>query len=216
MADTKREFIELPHGDSYIERLVQIPEKIRVDDDQFYRIWNLHPEEKGEVMMFGKKVKTPRWQQSYGEAYDFSGMKHSALPLPGGYLTCLLGWVREDSGEKYNQILVNWYSDGSHYIGKHADDESQLVKDSAIYSFAYEEKINTAEHPKYRPREFVVESYSPLKNIPKYRRVFPMPNNSLLIMGGEMQKHYKHSVPKRALSTSPGKRINITFRLFKK
>jgi alkylated DNA repair dioxygenase AlkB len=42
-----------------------------------------------------------------------------------------------------------------------------------------------------------------------------MKNNSLIIMEGEMQKRYKHEVPKRSLSKAPLPRINITFRLFK-
>lgn len=33
-------------------------------------------------MMFGKKVYTPRYQQSYGVPYQFSGLVHEALPFP--------------------------------------------------------------------------------------------------------------------------------------
>ena len=40
-----------------------------------------------------------------------------------------------------------------------------------------------------------------------------MPNNSLIIMGGEMQKYYKHSVPKRSVKKVAKTRINMTMRL---
>jgi len=190
--------ITLPHGDSWVWVFPTIPEDIRIDDSTFERLWNSHPEKKGEGIIMGRTVEFPRWQQSYGQGYSFTGMHHSALPITDPYMTQLLEWVCTHSGEPYKQILVNWYSDGNHYIGPHSDDERQLVPGSSIYSFSYGQE-----------RDFVIKSKDGT-----YRNVITMPNNSLLIMGGDMQKYYKHSVPKRALSKCADKRINITFRLF--
>jgi alkylated DNA repair dioxygenase AlkB len=190
--------ITLPHGDSWVRVYPTIPDGIKVCEKTYEQLWNLHPEEYGEGVIFGKVTKFPRWQQSYGQGYSFTGMMHEALPVEDPYMVKLLNWVQEDSGLPYKQVLINWYQDGNHYIGPHSDDEKQLVPQSAIYSFSYGQK-----------RDFVIKSKDG-----SYRKVISMPNNSLIIMGGEMQKYYKHSVPKRALSTCPKSRINITFRLF--
>ena len=34
----------------------------------------------------------------------------------------------------FNHVLINWYNDGSHYIGPHSDSEAQIVEDSPIVS----------------------------------------------------------------------------------
>ena len=63
------------------------------------------------------------------------------------YLKKILKWVNKHSGLSYKQILCNWYENGNHYIGPHSDDETQLVKNSAIYSFSFGQE-----------RDFVIKS----------------------------------------------------------
>ncbi|RZA06220.1 MAG: alpha-ketoglutarate-dependent dioxygenase AlkB, partial [Proteobacteria bacterium] len=46
---------------------------------------------------------------------------------------------------------------------------------------------------------------------PKTSRELVLNHGSLLIMGGEMQHAWEHSVPKTA--KDPGPRINLTFRV---
>ena len=112
-------------------------------------------------------------------------------------------WVRGHSEilygkrQEYRQLLVNWYGNGEDYIGAHSDNERGLKENSAIYSFSSGQE-----------RDFVIKS-----NDGTYRRIFNMSNNSLIIMGGEMQKHYKHSVPKRSIKKCGETRINMTMRL---
>ena len=127
-------------------------------------------------------IETPRWIQSYGNNYNFSGMNHDSLPVPE-ILQPLLNWVNQKEPDfEYNGILVNWYQDGSHYIGPHSDDESTFIKDSPIYAFSF----GTS-------RNFNIISKN--KNIDeKYK--FSLENNSLIVMGGECQKYYKHSISK--------------------
>lgn len=189
-------------GNSWYKFIESIPADLQVDTDLFEHLWSLHPHELGEVKIFGKITKTPRWQQSYGRDYKFSGMNHHALPIEDPYLIKLLEWVKKDSGIEYNQVLINWYQDGNHYIGKHSDDERDLVSGDPIYSFSFgqERDFRITNKPK---SEFQI---SPIK--------IKLPSNSLIIMGGDMQKHYHHEVPKRALSTCPLRRINITVRHF--
>ncbi|AYV84472.1 MAG: alkylated DNA repair dioxygenase [Hyperionvirus sp.] len=187
----------LEEGQSSIVRYEVIPKEITVDDETFEKLWELHPEEFGKIKIMGKVIYTPRWQQSYGKNYKFSGMDHPAMEVPKGYTEKLLKWVCDHSGKNYSQVLINWYADGNHYIGWHSDDERDLVDNSDIYSFSFGES-----------RDFIIKSKKK-----DFKETFNVKNNSLIIMCGETQKYYLHSVPKRVKSR--GRRINITFRLFR-
>src|SRR6056297_1377479 len=107
-----------------------LPVKI-LENLDFEQLWNLHPEEKGTVKIFGKPTKIPRYQQSYGINYFFSGMEHDCEEVPG-----ILNPIVElfnsseyvDEETHFNQVVVNWYTDGSDYIGPHSDNEKQIVK----------------------------------------------------------------------------------------
>ncbi|MHB1952683.1 MAG: alpha-ketoglutarate-dependent dioxygenase AlkB [Sulfobacillus sp.] len=167
-------------------------------DRLFASLWDLRPPEYAKVRMFGKIVETPRWQRSFGKPYFYSGMQHDASPIEHPYLLRLLDFVRRDSGRDYQQILMNWYLDGRHYIGPHADETKHLVPNSTIYSFSFGAE-RTFRVTKKDDGSLVAD--------------FPMAHGSFLLMGGEMQKWYKHQVPKCASVRSP--RINVTFRLFK-
>lgn len=187
----------LKEGKSWFIR-ASLPSEISLSKTGFEEIWNMKPKDRAATKIMGEIHRANRWNQSYGKSYKFSGIDHPALPIENPFMKSLLDFVRFHSGEKYNQILVNWYADGSDTIGFHSDDEKSMVKNSPIYSFSFGQG-----------RDFVIKS---IKGEEKYTLF--LENNSLVIMGGEMQSHYKHSVPKRALSKCPGRRINFTLRLF--
>ncbi len=190
--------ILLPHGQSWVEIFEHIPEKIQMNKIIFERIWNQHPSNYAEGFMFGREMAFPRWDQSYGQDYTYSGKIHKSVPIEDDYLVAVIEWVCFHSGKKYKSMLINWYQDGNHYIGPHSDLEKNIVKNSSIYSFSYGQD-----------RDFVIISKDKT-----YKKKICMTDGSLIIMAGEMQKYYKHCVPKRSISTCPGRRINITFRLF--
>lgn len=100
----------------------------------FDDLWRLHPEEYGTVSYGGKVVRTPRWQQTYLKDYYFSGCVHKALPLPPQFQP-FYDWADTIAYDnmKFNQVLVNWYANGNHYINRHADNELQLVRKSSIF-----------------------------------------------------------------------------------
>jgi alkylated DNA repair dioxygenase AlkB len=183
--------------DSWIE-IGALPDDIQVD---FEAIWNLHPPEFAEAIMCGRKVKTPRWQQSYLRSYFFSGLKHDALDLPEE-IQPILDWANSLGVEpKFNQVLINWYENGLHYIGPHSDDVRPLVKRSPIFSISLGET-----------RVFRVKSKIPGRVID-----IPMPNRTVLVMGGDMQSEFTHEVPKVSgkRGAKLGRRVNITFRVFR-
>ena len=199
--------IDLPSGRSWILS-GRMPDELLMDADTYQSLWSIHPEEYNTIIMRGKPVKTPRWQQSYGQAYYYTGLMHEALPVEHPYLKKIMAWVNKHSGACYKQLLINWYKDGSHYIGAHSDDETQLVPGSSIYSFSF------GQQRTFRVTSKADESNKKLPAAQKFKLDIPLKNNHMVVMCGDMQRECKHAVPKRALSTAPGTRINITLRLF--
>ena len=176
----------------------------------FSDLWELHPEEKGKVKMRGKIISTPRWQKSYGKNYNFTGLNHVADPIPL-ILQSLLIWINnlskytDESNSKFNQILLNWYENGHHYIGAHSDDERQLYPHSPIIS------ISLGATRLFRIRKKIKGS----KERPIIKNI-PLINRKVLIMGGKMQEDFTHEIVKVGGKKGEriGRRINITFRQF--
>lgn len=195
----KNNKITLPDNESWIKYYEKLPDQLLVNKKLFDELWNLHPEKRSTIIMRGKEIEVPRWQESYGKDYYYSGKLHIGHEISHSYFKNLLQFVQSHSKKNYQQILVNWYSNGDNYIGHHSDDETQLVNNSSIYSFSFGQ-----------PRDFVIKS----KKDPDYKKVIKLENNSMVVMGGKMQKNYTHSIPKRSVKKCPYRRINITFRLF--
>ena len=165
----------------------------------FDTLWALHPANLGQIKMYDKIIETPRYSQCYGVPYWYSGMLHtptSNLPVE---FEPFKAWAK-DIGT-FNQILINWYESGEHYISKHTDDEKQIVPNSPILSISLG-STRTFRIRKIKNKEIILD--------------LPMPDQSYVIMGGEIQKHYTHEVPKTVSKKTPvGQRINITFRTLK-
>lgn len=172
----------------------ELPSNLLMNPALFKELWDLHPEELGKVKMLGKVIDTPRYQANYGKEYFYTGILHQANVIPHDYLKELLAWVCENSGEQYEQMIINWYRDGSDYIGPHSDSETGLVPNSTIYSITFG-----------GTRDFVIRAKTG-----NYRKVLSLKENTVLKMGGSMQRYFKHEVPKRAYALP---RINVTFRL---
>eukprot|EP00808_Paulinella_micropora_P023248 g995.t1 len=169
---------------SWVEQHCELPESLQLNSlAEFERLWELRPQELGTFMLMGKLRNVPRYEKNFGEVYTYGGVEHAAAPVPA-VLQPYLNWVEKREGHKYAQLLVNWYDGPDHSMGKHADDERELDLSVSIYSFSF--------HTGPVPRRFQV--------YPKQggARVLdlPMPHNSLLVMGGDMQRQYKHAVPK--------------------
>jgi alkylated DNA repair dioxygenase AlkB len=180
----------------------KLPDELSSVD--FDVLWNLHPEEHGIIKIMGNEIPVPRWQQTYIKDYYFTGVQHKALKLPSEFKP-FYKWAKKlcpDDNVRYNQALINWYKDGSHYIGAHSDDERLLVKNSNILS------ISLGETRIFRIRNKQTKEI--IKNI-------PLKHGTYIIMGGTMQSRYTHEIVKvtgdKALKMKP--RINITFRIFK-
>ena len=193
----------LESGNCWIE-LGDLPAHLCIETAStvFADLWDMHPRDKHIIYLDGEEWETPRWQQSYGLSYAYAGTVNKALPLTP--LQQYLDWANEnlrdydEQGKEqvFNQILINWYENGEHYIEYHSDDTTQLIPDSPIITISY-----GAE------REFKIRRKDHV-----YEKEILLQTNTYMIMGGEFQKYYEHAIPKSEQVRE--KRINITMRMF--
>ena len=149
------------------------------------------------VNIFGKRIVTQRKVAWYGDRpfeYSYSKTKRTALPWTED-LKKLLRMVSEETGVKYNSCLLNLYHNGEEGMGWHSDDEKELLRDGTIASVSF-----GVERPFFFKHKKTKEKIEVL-----------LENGSLLVMGGAIQRHWLHSLPKRKNIHRP--RINLTFRM---
>jgi len=162
----------------------------------FEKIWNLHPEEYHIISIHGKDVPTPRWQQAYGENYQYTGRVNTALPIPE-LLRELHDWCKENIDERLNGLLLNWYDgEKGHYIGKHRDSTINMVKGAPIVT------ISLGDFRPFRLRPFRGKGYQD----------FGAENGSVFIMPYDTNKAFTHEVP--AMKKYIYRRISVTLRAF--
>ena len=150
--------------------------------------------------MFGKQIYQPRYTAWYGDSdkpYTYSGLTLQPKPWNKG-LRYLKNEVDKIAGVTFNSVLMNWYRDGEDYMGWHADDEKELGKNPVIAS------VNFGA-----TRRFLLRR----KDDKKLKIEFPLKHGSLLIMKGELQHYWQHSVPKERKVKED--RFNLTFRVIK-
>jgi len=151
---------------------------------------------RSEVHLFGRKVPIPRLNTWYGDrGYSYSGTRFEAKPWTPE-LSRLKRKIEAYSGLKFNCVLINWYRDGQDSMGWHSDNEASLGKSPQIASVSLGEC-----------RKFSLREISDKNN----KRTIMLEDGSLLLMLGETQTLWQHSLPKtRTLMSS---RLNLTFRL---
>ncbi|PWY94217.1 hypothetical protein BO94DRAFT_325050 [Aspergillus sclerotioniger CBS 115572] len=115
-----------------------------------------------------------------------------------------------DDGTKYNFVLVNYYASGEDSISYHSDDERFLGPRPTIASISLgERRAFLLKHKVGATGEVGNGAGKPLK--------FPLASGDMLVMRGDTQANWLHSVPKRKGTHGGGAagvmgRINITFR----
>ncbi|PWY79332.1 DNA repair family protein [Aspergillus heteromorphus CBS 117.55] len=111
-----------------------------------------------------------------------------------------------DDGTKYNFVLVNYYATGDDSITYHSDDERFLGSNPNIASISLGGKRDflLKHKPPTGSDADGIEGMKPLK--------FPLDSGDMMVMRGETQSNWLHSVPKRKGGQGVLGRINITFR----
>ncbi|MCX2838216.1 alpha-ketoglutarate-dependent dioxygenase AlkB [Salinimicrobium sp. MT39] len=153
-----------------------------------------------EVMIFGKKIVTARKTAWYGDRefeYTYSKMtKKAKLWIPE--LLELRKRVEEVTGLEFNSCLLNLYHSGEEGMSWHSDAEAELGKQPAIASVSLGVE-----------RRFVFKHKTSAEKIE-----LQLEPGSLLLMTGDTQKNWLHSLPKSKRIKEP--RINLTFRNIKR
>lgn len=152
------------------------------------------PWQQERINIFGKSVLQPRLQAWHGDAaYTYSGLTMTPYPWTPELLT-LKARCEAIAEVTFNSVLANLYRDGQDSMGWHQDNEPELGRNPVIAS------LNLGES-----RRFL------LRNLHcKTQIEYDLSHGALLIMAGELQHHWRHSVPKT--SKPKGERINLTFR----
>lgn len=149
------------------------------------------------IRMYGKTIPLPRltsWYGDPGKAYMYSGIKTGPNEWNKGLLY-LKNKVEKSAQTRFNSVLLNWYRNGEDSVSWHADDEKELGKNPIIASLNFGET-----------RDFIIR-----KNDDHSKKItIPLKHGTCLIMRGEIQHFWQHSVPKR--KKIKGSRFNLTFR----
>jgi alkylated DNA repair dioxygenase AlkB len=149
------------------------------------------------IKLYGKRIPLPRltsWYGDSGRAYTYSGIRSEPNQWNKGLLF-LKGAVEQCAGVEFNSVLLNWYRDGEDGLSWHADDEKELGNNPTIASANFG-----------ATRDFLVRC----KDDPSQKLTLPLKHGTLLLMKGELQHFWEHSVPKR--KGVRGSRFNLTFR----
>lgn len=166
-------------------------------------IQGIVPWEQPTLRICGRQLEAPRMTAWFGPAsYSYSGYTHAAREMPT-WLYALASRLRLETGERFDSVLLNLYRDGSDSVGWHADDEPELGPDPTIASLS----LGAPRRFAIRPRELGRRSgYTP----PDAGWTLELGDGDLLVMSGESQRAYLHSVPKTTREVGP--RINLSFR----
>lgn len=166
-------------------------------DDLFAWMSAHAPWQREAPVIFGKPHEVRRRTCAIGEpglTYRYSGVDRIAVAWPE-LMHAVVVRLRRELGAPFNFGLCNLYPDGEASIGKHADAERDIVRDSPIVGLS----LGAA-------RDFVLYDR-------REQRVaeVALEHGSIVVMEGGTQRHFKHAVPARKRVREP--RINITFRV---
>jgi alkylated DNA repair dioxygenase AlkB len=154
--------------------------------------WEVH-----RLKLFGREVESPRlsrWIGDPGASYRYSGVRFEPCSWPRA-LSVVRKAVNAAAGEEFNSVLANLYRDGNDTMGWHSDSEPELGAQPIIASLSLG-----------ATRKFVLKARA--KDGPRLE--LELPHGSLLVMRGDTQRNYRHSLPRTKKAT--GARINLTFR----
>lgn len=149
-----------------------------------------------DIFIFSRWVKVPRLMCWYGDPhahYEYSGVNHHPKPWTAELLD-IKAIMERQCRCTFNSVLANLYRDGRDSMGCHADDEKELGKNPVIASLSLGEERLFKLHHKKSKKSLAIN----------------LGHGDLLVMAGDCQQHWLHSIPKTKTSKTP--RINLTFR----
>jgi alkylated DNA repair dioxygenase AlkB len=149
-----------------------------------------------EALYHGRHIVTKRkvaWYGDQGFLYTYSNTTKQALPWTNELID-LKRKTELITNSQFNSCLLNLYHDGNEGMTWHSDDEKSLGKNTVIasLSFGAERKFSFKHRRTRQTISLLLE------------------NGSLLVMRGNTQSNWLHSLPLSNKINHP--RINLTFR----
>ena len=187
--------LPIPIDDGDLALLAQLPLPLPLTNaDVFTRLLNETPWREESVVVYGKRHLQPRLSAWYGDAsYTYSGLRLEPLPWTE-LLLAIRTAVEAACDHRFNSVLLNRYRNERDSMGMHSDDEAELGFDPVIASLSYG-----------ATRSFILRHKRDKRTVR-----LPLEDGSLLLMSGQLQRHWLHGINK---STRPlGERLNLTFR----
>jgi alkylated DNA repair dioxygenase AlkB len=148
------------------------------------------------ITLFGRTHRVPRRTALFGDPgarYTYSRIVMDPVAWPADVQE-LRERIESLTRARFNAVLVNLYRDGRDSNGWHADDEIELGDHPVIASVS----LGASRTMKFRRRDGAA------------RWSLDLEAGSLLVMTGDSQSAWFHSIPKQLRITAP--RINLTFR----
>ena len=149
-----------------------------------------------QVQINGKIITTQRkvaWYGNKNYSYHYSGTTKKAN-LWTQELLELKAIIEVKTNQTFNSCLLNLYEDGQQGMSWHSDDETVLGEQTNIASLSLGEQRKFSFKHKTQRHTCSIE----------------LEAGSLLLMQGDTQLHWLHSLPLNLKSKAP--RINLTFR----
>lgn len=193
--DWKLQRIPAPDAEIYYAKKLDFGHQA---DVVLRRLLDETPWRSDKVVVWGKSVSQPRltaWYGDLGRNYSYSGVKMNPLP----WTDLLLGIkvsVEKASNFSFNSVLLNYYRSERDSMGLHSDDERELGERPIIASVSLGEE-----------RDFVLKHKHDRSLRPLHLK---LAHGSLLLMGGDTQRMWRHGIPKENRPLGP--RVNLTFR----
>lgn len=132
-----------------------------------------------------------------GPTYTYSDITHPENNVWPDPILKLKAKIEYDHLCPLNSVLVNKY-EKHQYIPLHADNEEELKDNPTVFSISVGETRNMVVKKKYSDTDDVKEVS------------FQLQPGTLIIMAGDMNKNWLHSVPKQ--NSAKNIRYNLTFR----
>lgn len=149
-----------------------------------------------ELILFGKQITTKRKVAWFGDEnieYSYSNTKKIGLTWTPEILK-LKKNLELKTGEKFNSCLLNLYHNGNEGMAWHSDNEKELGVNPVIASLSFgATRKFSFKHKETKQKVDVL-----------------LQSGNLLVMKGETQHKWIHSLPKTKKVQNP--RINLTFR----
>lgn len=164
----------------------------------FQRLLNEINWKQEQITMYGKTMNIPRLTAWYGDVdkpYTYSGIPMNPEPWTD-LLLSIKERVEIATDGRFSSVLLNNYRTGSDSVSWHCDDEPELGINPTIASVSFG-ATRTFKLRHLEDKKLVVS--------------IDLTHGSLVVMQGETQHKWEHSIPKTTVNAVRG-RVNLTFR----